>query len=489
MDATQALPARTATTNRGNVESPSRSLEFRRRASLRLDSSDRRSSSPAPRPRARALDDLRTSSPAELERRLSASPAENAKPILVIVDDEADVLRSVQNLLRLDYQVATFQHGAEAIKFLEKTPRVHVILSDQRMPGMSGVEVLQHAMAIRPETTRLLFTAYADIRAVVDAINQGNVFRYLAKPCDPELLAIVVRQAVEHHDLIVEKNTLLAELQNSNDRLLEANRVKGAFIEVASHELNTPLTVVLGMIDLWKMSQGQTASQQERQWVDRIAAAAARLCPDRRTHAQAGAESRIHPIARSRAARAAADHRAQWSRNSLPTSSCGTRRSRSISIPKSGSFEADPTKIADVLINLLANAVKFTPDGGTIRVRASAEPRDLRRDSRRSQRPGAGGRAWRPATSLRAVFHRLRHAAAFFRRIPVRQARNRTGPLPRQNLRAASRRPRRSLEHPRRRLNLRLRSAAIAEQPGARVRRSTKRVFAIPGVRGSRRAE
>ena len=61
-------------------------------------------------------------------------------------------------------------------------------------------------MAIRPETTRLLFTAYADLRAVVDAINQGNVFRYLAKPYDPDLLSAVLRQAVEHHELIVEKN-------------------------------------------------------------------------------------------------------------------------------------------------------------------------------------------------------------------------------------------------------------------------------------------
>ena len=215
----------------------------------------------------------------------------------------------------------------------ETAPRVHVILSDQRMPGMSGVEVLEQAMAIRPETTRLLFTAYADIRTVVDAINQGNVFRYLAKPCDPEVLAVVVRQAVEHHDLIVEKNTLLAELQESNARLLEANRVKGAFIEVASHELNTPLTVVLGMIDLWKMSQGATASP--------LGAAVGRpdrrrgraAGPDRRPHAQAGPESRLQPVARHRAARAAADRRARRSKSSRPISSCGSRRSPSISIP------------------------------------------------------------------------------------------------------------------------------------------------------------
>ena len=101
-------------------------------------------------------------------------------------------------------------------------------MSDQRMPEMTGVELLQQAKAIRPETTRLLFTAYADIRTVIDAINQGHVFRYLAKPWDPEELEAVVRQAVEHHDLIVEKNRLLAELQAANAKLTEANRLKGA---------------------------------------------------------------------------------------------------------------------------------------------------------------------------------------------------------------------------------------------------------------------
>jgi signal transduction histidine kinase len=327
-----------------------------------------------PAPCGAELDILRSSSPEELARARPASPPENAKPILVIVDDEADVLRSVQNLLRMDYQVATFQHGAEAIKFLEKTPRVHVILSDQRMPGMSGVEVLQQAMVIQPETTRLLFTAYADIRAVVDAINQGNVFRYLAKPCDPELLAIVVRQAVEHHDLIVEKNSLLAELQDSNDRLLEANRLKGAFIEVASHELNTPLTVVLGMIDLWKMSQGQTALPQERQWVDRIGAGAARLA---RTVERMLKLVRTRDFTQSLEAEPL-ELRPTIERVVEEIAPYLELRRQTVTIdvdPELGPFEADPTKIADILINLLANAVKFTHDGGTIRVRASAEPR------------------------------------------------------------------------------------------------------------------
>ena len=204
-------------------------------------------------------------------------PVQGTRPSLVVVDDERDVLDSVRDWLRITYKVITFQRGAEALEYLRSGQVADVILCDQRMPEMTGVEVLCQAKAIRPETTRLLFTAYIDIRTVIDAINQGHVFRYIAKPCDPDELSVVVRQAVEHHNLIVEKNQLLADLKESNARLLEANRLKGAFIEVASHELNTPVTVMMGMIELWKMSQAQNASAVERQWVDRIGAAAGRL--------------------------------------------------------------------------------------------------------------------------------------------------------------------------------------------------------------------
>src|SRR5262245_15584737 len=104
------------------------------------------------------------------------------RPTLLVVDDEPEVLRSVHDLLRLDYRVVTCQRGTDALQVLESPDEIHVVMSDQRMPEMTGVELLHHARQLRPDATRLLFTAYADIRAVVDAINQGNVYRYIAKP-------------------------------------------------------------------------------------------------------------------------------------------------------------------------------------------------------------------------------------------------------------------------------------------------------------------
>ena len=186
------------------------------------------------------------------------------RPTLLVVDDEPEVLHSVHDLLRLDYRVLTCERGADALRVLESPEPIHVVMSDQRMPGMTGVEVLRHAKRLRPEATRLMFTAYADIKAVIDAINQGNVFRYITKPWDPEELQAVVRQAVEQHDLIVERDRLVEELKATNRGSLEANRLKGAFIEVASHELNTPVAVVLGMPQLWKMTQADKATPTER---------------------------------------------------------------------------------------------------------------------------------------------------------------------------------------------------------------------------------
>jgi signal transduction histidine kinase len=295
------------------------------------------------------------------------------RPSLLVVDDEPEVLSSVHDLLRMDYRVITCETGFRALEILRSEEPVHVIMSDQRMPEMTGVELLRHSKAIRPETTRLLFTAYADIRTVIEAINQGHVFRYLAKPWDPEELEAVVRQAVEHYNLIVEKNRLVAELQTTNTKLTEANRLKGAFIEVASHELNTPVSVVLGMIELWKMTLAPEAAPRQRQWVDRIGAAAQRLA---RTvermlklvrSGEFGRSLEREPVAIEPLLRRTIDELAPYLELRGQTAVLDIE-------PDLGPIDADRDKLTDALVNLLANAIKFTPDGGTIRLGAAAEP-------------------------------------------------------------------------------------------------------------------
>ena len=290
---------------------------------------------------------------------------------VLVVDDEPDVLRSVYDLLRIDYEVVTCQRASEALDHLEAVTDVAVILSDQRMPGMTGVELLQQARLIRPETTRLLFTAYADIHTVIDAINHGHIFRYIIKPWGAEELESVIRQAVERHDMIVEKNQLLAELQTANAKLTEANRLKGIFLEVASHELNTPVTVVLGLTDLWKLSLTNDATGPERQWVERINAAAGRLAKTVQRmfklieNREFGRTLNLETVELELLVREAIEEL-------TPYLEARKQRVEVEIEPRFGSIDADASKIMDILINLLANAIKFTADSGTIRVRAQS---------------------------------------------------------------------------------------------------------------------
>jgi len=294
------------------------------------------------------------------------------RPTLLVVDDEPEVLRSLYDLLRLDYRVLTAERGTDALEQLSRED-VSVVMSDQRMPEMTGVEFLSRARGIKPEATRLLITGYADLKAVIDAINQGSVFRYVAKPWDPDELGTVIRQAVEHHDLIVEKQRLIEELQQANAQLEQANRLKENFIEVASHELNTPVTVVLGMAELWKMSQREEAPKEVHGWVDRILVAGRRLAgtvermiqllrSDKLAPSLEITSVELEPLIRDvlEELRPYLEARRQRVELEIP--------------PDLGPVQADASKIADAVSNLVINAIKFTPDSGVIQVRGRAEP-------------------------------------------------------------------------------------------------------------------
>lgn len=134
-----------------------------------------------------------------------------AKAKILVVDDEPAVVESIAELLREEYEVFGRTSAEEALAVLEEED-IDLILADQRMPGMSGVELLARSAQLRPETVRVLFTGYSDIEAVIRAINEGRVFRYVAKPWDPEKLVETVAEAVRHHRLAEENIRLTAEL-------------------------------------------------------------------------------------------------------------------------------------------------------------------------------------------------------------------------------------------------------------------------------------
>ncbi len=147
----------------------------------------------------------------------------NKHPIL-LVDDEPEILFSLQGLLRREFDLHTAQGGAEALAVLQQQP-MHVIIADQRMPEMTGVELLKLVQKQHPQTIRIVFTGYADLKAVIDAVNKAQIYRYLTKPWDPDEFREVLHQACEQYDRITERQRLLTDVKDYLNRcqpLLEA---------------------------------------------------------------------------------------------------------------------------------------------------------------------------------------------------------------------------------------------------------------------------
>ncbi|MDH1261471.1 response regulator [Pseudomonas sp. GD03944] len=115
---------------------------------------------------------------------------------ILFVDDEERILRSLAMQFRRQYEVLTESDPLRALERLRSEP-VHIIVSDQRMPQMTGAELLTQAREIAPETLRILLTGYSDLDAAVEALNSGGIFRYLTKPWDQQEMAFTLRQAAE----------------------------------------------------------------------------------------------------------------------------------------------------------------------------------------------------------------------------------------------------------------------------------------------------
>jgi DNA-binding NtrC family response regulator len=138
------------------------------------------------------------------------SEASQKHPIL-LVDDEPEILFSLKGLLRREFELHTAESGFEALEILKKHP-IHVVMTDQRMPEMTGVQLMQQVSVEHPEAIRIVFTGYADIKAVIDAINSGGLYRYITKPWDPDELIAVLHEAANRYDEVVEHKQLMADL-------------------------------------------------------------------------------------------------------------------------------------------------------------------------------------------------------------------------------------------------------------------------------------
>jgi two-component system response regulator HupR/HoxA len=134
------------------------------------------------------------------------------EPTVLIVDDEPRVLDALEAILAAEFRVLRAGGGAAALEVLASEDPA-VILTDYRMPDMTGVELLRRSQAIAPDAMRIVLTAYTDVDSLMDAINTGRIYHFVAKPWDPNELSVIVRRAVEHHRVARENARLRDELE------------------------------------------------------------------------------------------------------------------------------------------------------------------------------------------------------------------------------------------------------------------------------------
>src|SRR6266853_776831 len=127
------------------------------------------------------------------------------KHTLLVVDDEPDVCDSVHDLLRREFKVLKARSAAEGCKLMQEN-EVHIIMTDQRMPQVTGVELLSKVRTGHPQAVRMLFTGYADLESIIAAINQGHIFQFLKKPWQPEELESAVREAAAEYERLLERS-------------------------------------------------------------------------------------------------------------------------------------------------------------------------------------------------------------------------------------------------------------------------------------------
>ena len=155
---------------------------------------------------------------------------------LLFVDDEPSILSALKRLFRRDgYQILTAGGGAEGLELLSANP-VDLVISDQRMPNMTGVEFLREVKQRHPETVRIVLSGYTELNSITEAINEGAIFKFLTKPWEDEQLRANVQEALQYKDLIDENRRLAVELGEANrqlQHLLEENRHQLKIDEIA----------------------------------------------------------------------------------------------------------------------------------------------------------------------------------------------------------------------------------------------------------------
>ena len=186
----------------------------------------------------------------------------DTRPEILVVDDEQAMLNVLERILSDDYNVHTAISGTLGLELLEKNPGIEMILSDQRMPIMSGTEFLSRSMSINPNCVRIILTGYTDIRDLVDSIKSGRVFQYLTKPFEPDELRVMIKRGIDFFRKGKELQIAYEEIKHAYQHLRETQEqlvrsekmsMLGRLMSNIAHEIRNPISNINNASKLFGM--------------------------------------------------------------------------------------------------------------------------------------------------------------------------------------------------------------------------------------------
>ncbi len=308
--------------------------------------------------------------------QIEISESSTKRHTLLIVDDEEANLRALTGLLEKDYHLITAQDGDEALDIVKNDAnpeRIHLIIADQRMPNMTGVDFLKQTIAIVPQTIRMILTGFTDIGVIIRSINEGQIYKFVTKPFDPSDMMLTVQRALERYELERRNIELIQELKTLNlslehkvtertTQLKTAYQHKQEFLQNISHEIRTPTDAIHRLTRHLNEGTGCVPpAPEQKEFLDLLQGSSQRLMDlvNRLLTLMQGQERLerlqlksldLHPAIRS------------VSRNCLGLFSDEVVLSQKFHDAPI-QVEADTEGLAIILTNLIANAAKYTHRG------------------------------------------------------------------------------------------------------------------------------
>ncbi len=188
---------------------------------------------------------------------------------VLVVDDEAMTVSAIKHQLRRRYQVYGATSAAEGLEMMARHD-FSVVICDERMPVTAGHQLLARISERWPNTARILMTAYADLPALIRAVNYGQISAYVSKPWNPDELALVVERAVTMRELVREKQRVDRELKDANDHLKRVIGRLRDFTHAVAHDLQEPLRTITAYASILEEDLGPTLDAEPRQFIDGI---------------------------------------------------------------------------------------------------------------------------------------------------------------------------------------------------------------------------